>query len=104
MPLSDRERALAVILDEHRSIACVIRGMQELVRESRERKVALDLLSLEGMLTYMREFPLGLHHPKEEQYLHRMLRERHPGCETLLRRSSSSTSRSTNWLRQPAPG
>ena len=83
-PLSDRERALAVILDEHRSIACVIRGMQELVRESRESKVPLDLLSLKGMLTYMRDFPLALHHPKEEKYLHRLLRERHPGCETLL--------------------
>ena len=44
-PLSDRERALAVILDEHRSIACVIRGMQELVSESRESKVASGLCS-----------------------------------------------------------
>ena len=68
--LSDRERALAVILDEHRSIACVARGMLELVSEARECKVALDLRSLEGMLTYMREFPLRLHHPRKSSPSH----------------------------------
>jgi hemerythrin-like domain-containing protein len=36
------------------------------------------------MLRYLREFPLVLHHPKEERYLHRLLRERARDAGPLL--------------------
>lgn len=83
-PLRDSERAQAIILDEHRSIAAVVQGMVDLAKAADEPGGRLDLLSLEGMLTYLREFPLKVHHPKEEQYLHRLLRLRHPLSNTLL--------------------
>ena len=83
-PLSPRERALSVILDEHRSIACVIRGMRDLAAEATGGRTALDRRNLEAMLAYVREFPLRQHHPKEERHLHPKLRLRHPACESLL--------------------
>lgn len=83
-PLTARERALSVIQDEHRSIAVVARGMRELVQHAEESGEPLDLQSLERMLAYMQAFPLQLHHPKEEQYLHRWLRQRAPDCDQLL--------------------
>lgn len=83
-PLSASERALGVILDEHRSIAAVVRGMRDLVQQSQASGDAPDLVSLEAMLAYLQAFPLKLHHPKEEAFLHRFMRLRVPGCDTLL--------------------
>jgi nucleotide-binding universal stress UspA family protein/hemerythrin-like domain-containing protein len=84
-PLAPSERALAVIRDEHRSIAVVVRGMRDLIRQAETSATAPDLRSLGAMLAYLRAFPLQLHHPKEELYLHRWLRERAPACDPLLR-------------------
>ena len=83
-PPSASERALGVILDEHRSIAAVVRGMRELVHDSQASGEAPDLASLEAMLAYLQAFPLKLHHPKEEAFLHRFVRLRAPDCDTLL--------------------
>jgi hemerythrin-like domain-containing protein len=83
-PRKSSERALAVILDEHRSIAAVVRGMRDLVQHAQASDTAPDLASLEAMLAYLQAFSLQLHHPKEEVYLHRRLRERLPESEPLL--------------------
>jgi hemerythrin-like domain-containing protein len=78
------ERALAIIQDEHRSIAVVMRGMLDLVEQAKEPGEILNLRSVEAMLTYMQDFPLQLHHPKEERHIHRWLRERAPESEKVL--------------------
>lgn len=84
-PPSAAERALGIILDEHRSIAAVVGGIRELVEHSEASSAdAPDLTSLEAMLAYLQAFPLKLHHPKEEALLHRFLRLRVPNCDTLL--------------------
>lgn len=83
-PLSAAERALGVIVDEHRSIAAVVRGMRDLVLQAQASGDAPDLVSLEAMLAYLQAFPLKLHHPKEEAFLHRFMRLRVPGCDALL--------------------
>lgn len=83
-PLAPSERAMAVIRDEHRSIAVVVRGMRDMIRLAEMSATAPDLRSLGAMLAYLRAFALQLHHPKEELYLHRWLRERSPECEPLL--------------------
>jgi len=83
-PLSASERALGVIVDEHRSIAAVVRGMRDLVLQAQASGDAPDLVSLEAMLAYLQAFPLKLHHPKEEAFLHRFMRLRVPGCDALL--------------------
>jgi nucleotide-binding universal stress UspA family protein/hemerythrin-like domain-containing protein len=67
---------LTVIRDEHRSLAAVIRGLEYLVRETRERQAPPQLPLLKAMLYYIHAFPEKLHHPKEEAYLFSRLRAR----------------------------
>ena len=83
-PIKPSERALAIIQDEHRSIAVVMRGMLDLIQQTRAPEEALDLRSMAAMLAYMQDFPLQLHHPKEERHLHRWLRLRAPASEKVL--------------------
>jgi hemerythrin-like domain-containing protein/nucleotide-binding universal stress UspA family protein len=83
-PITASERALAVIQDEHRSIAVVVRGMLDVVQLADEPDGNLDVRSLEAMLTYLQTFPLQKHHPKEERFMHRWLRERAPESEKVL--------------------
>jgi nucleotide-binding universal stress UspA family protein/hemerythrin-like domain-containing protein len=67
---------LAILGDEHRSLAAVIHGLEFLVREARERKTPPSFGLLRAMLHYIEAFPEKLHHPKEDAYLFRKLRER----------------------------
>lgn len=83
-PLSSRERALGIIQEEHRSIAVVVRGMWEAAQKIEQSPSPQDCAGLEGMLAYLREFPLRLHHPKEEEYLHPAMRKRFAPADALL--------------------
>lgn len=83
-PLSAEEQALGIIRDEHRSLAVVIQGMENIVSEASAAGQAPDYALLEPMVAYLRAFPERVHHPKEEKYLHRWMRERAPECEAML--------------------
>jgi len=84
-PLSDRERALNIISDEHRSIAVVVSAMRDIANDlATARQEDTDLASLAGMVSYLRDFPQKVHHPKEEAHLHRLLRSRNSSCASLL--------------------
>jgi nucleotide-binding universal stress UspA family protein/hemerythrin-like domain-containing protein len=67
---------LAIIGDEHRSLAAVVHGLEFLVAEAREHGKAPSFPLLLAMLHYIKAFPEKLHHPKEDAYLFRKLRER----------------------------
>ncbi len=67
---------LAIIGDEHRSLAAVIHGLEFLVREARDRGTPPSFPLLFAMLHYIKAFPETLHHPKEDAYLFRKLRAR----------------------------
>lgn len=85
-PLRASERALGVIHDEHRSMAVVLQAMNQIVATPAGAPglAASDLITLDAMLAYLREFPQRLHHPKEEQHLHPLLRLRVPACHETL--------------------
>jgi nucleotide-binding universal stress UspA family protein/hemerythrin-like domain-containing protein len=84
-PLSDRERALGTIGDEHRSIAVVVSAMRDIANETAATWSAdAELASVAAMVSWLRDFPEKVHHPKEEAHLHRLMRVRDPSCETLL--------------------
>jgi nucleotide-binding universal stress UspA family protein/hemerythrin-like domain-containing protein len=84
-PLSDRERALGTIGDEHRSIAVVVSAMRDVASDAAATWSAdAELASVAAMVSYMRDFPEKVHHPKEEAHLHRLMRARDPSCESLL--------------------
>jgi nucleotide-binding universal stress UspA family protein/hemerythrin-like domain-containing protein len=76
IPESARNSALAVIGDEHRSIAAVVHGLEFIVREARETRKPPSFALLNAIVHYITEFPEKLHHPKEDAYLFRKLRAR----------------------------
>jgi hemerythrin-like domain-containing protein len=79
-------RAIRIIEDEHRSLAAVLHGLLYLVREIRLRQATPDFALLSAMLHYIDAFPERFHHPKEDAYLFRLLRERDPAAGELLDR------------------
>jgi hemerythrin-like domain-containing protein/nucleotide-binding universal stress UspA family protein len=76
MPEGEMNAPLAILGDEHRSLAAVLHGLEFVVREAREQRTPPSFVLLRAMLHYIREFPEKLHHPKEDAYLFRKLRER----------------------------
>lgn len=76
LPRSDAQQALAIIKDEHRSLAAVIHGLQHAVAQVRVGALTPDFPLLRAMLFYIEQFPERLHHPKEEAFLFRLLRTR----------------------------
>jgi len=105
----DRERhtAIAIIQDEHRSLAAVVRGLQHLVSEMVSPDNSLDVPLVRSMIRYIKAFPERLHHPKEDAYLFRLLSERtsdfndaiallkaqHAGGDALIRNMESAVDR-----------
>jgi hemerythrin-like domain-containing protein len=77
-------RALRVIRNEHGSLAAVIHGLTHLVREHRDHGAAFDVGLLQAMIRYIDAFPERFHHPKEDRYLFRLLRMRHPEAAPIL--------------------
>ena len=80
----NRMKAIAIILDEHRSLAAVLHGMLYLMRSIRDGKATPDFTLFGAMVYYIDAFPERFHHPKEENYLFRLLRLRHPAAGSVL--------------------
>ena len=70
--------AIRIIEDEHRTFASVLHGMLYLVREVRERGAPPRFDVLGAMIYYMDAYSERIHHPRESEYLFRLLRAR---CE-----------------------
>jgi nucleotide-binding universal stress UspA family protein/hemerythrin-like domain-containing protein len=73
-----------MIRGEHRSLALVLHGLEYLVRQSRKPHAPPEFSLLHAMLHYISAFPEKLHHPKEDRYLFRKLRERTPEFNETL--------------------
>jgi len=73
-----------IIRDEHRSLAAVVHGLEYLIREARDGKAPPQIPLLRAMLYYINTFPEKLHHPKEDAYLFRKLRQRTPEFNDTL--------------------
>ncbi len=68
--------AISVIRDEHRSLAAVLHAWTHALAEARADDRAPDAELMAAIVRYLERFPVALHHPKEEQYLFRRLRDR----------------------------
>lgn len=79
-------QAIRIIRDEHRSLAAVLHGMLYLVRQIREGGAKPNFELFGAMIYYIDAFPERFHHPKENNYLFRVLRIRHPDAAPLLDR------------------
>ncbi|MBL8472622.1 MAG: hemerythrin domain-containing protein [Rhodocyclaceae bacterium] len=90
--------ALTIIKDEHRALAAVLRGLQYLVQQVRNSQKAPDFALMKSMLAYIEAFPDKLHHPKEDQYLYRILRERTGEVTQTLNLLEEEHRKETEWL------
>ncbi|MFO1415329.1 MAG: hemerythrin domain-containing protein [Burkholderiales bacterium] len=77
-------QSLSIIREEHHAIASMLQGLSALVRGTRESALPPNFGLLHAMLYYVESFPERLHHPKEEQWLFRLLALRHPPARPLL--------------------
>lgn len=75
--------AITIIKDEHRAMASVLRGLLHLIDGIRKGETA-DFKLLRAILGYIEAFPDKLHHPKEDEYLYRVLRQRAPALAGVL--------------------
>jgi nucleotide-binding universal stress UspA family protein/hemerythrin-like domain-containing protein len=69
-------QAIGILRDEHRSLAAVLHAWDDLFSGARKQGVPPNATLMEAMMRYLREFPVALHYPKENDYLFRRLRER----------------------------
>lgn len=76
--------ALAILHDEHRSLAAIVHGLKYLIREVREKDAEPDFKLLWAMIYYIDAFPERLHHPKENAYLFAKLRQRTHEADAVL--------------------
>lgn len=72
----DMEAAIGIIQNEHRAMAAVTRALKQMVDDECAEKGTSDIALLKKMLSYIRNIPVVLHHPKEESYLFHRLAQR----------------------------
>ena len=69
-------RALGIIRDEHRSLSAVLHAWMHLIARARREASRPDPVAMQAIVRYLETFPVALHHPKEDEFLFRRLRQR----------------------------
>lgn len=77
-------RFLDTLWNEHRSIAAVLHGLQQLAREAQDARVRPGFDAFRAMIRYIDEFPEQLHHPKEDALLFARLAVRDAASKALV--------------------
>ena len=77
-------QAIDIIRSEHRTLAALLHGMLYLLRDIRYGGTNPNFELLGAMVHYIHAFPERFHHPKEDAYLFRLVRLRHPAAAPLL--------------------
>ena len=76
--------ALDILHREHRAIHAILHCLEKVVEETREHKLAPEFEFFDAVISYMRDFPDRLHHPKEDEYLFKALRKTAPELSGVL--------------------
>ena len=77
-------RALSIIRNEHRTIAAILHGLMYLVQEIRMKKKKINPRVFHAMLYYLDTYSERMHHPKEDRFLFKAMRERSTEAEALI--------------------
>jgi hemerythrin-like domain-containing protein len=77
-------QTIRIIRDEHRSIAAVLHGLQQLARDAQDARVRPGFDVFRAMIRYIDEFPEQLHHPKEDALLFARLALRAPQAKPMV--------------------
>ena len=78
--------ATRILRDEHRSIASVLHGLQELAHIAQDPSVRPDFSVLRAMIYYIDTFPERMHHPKEDQHLFPRVEARSPDAAKIVQK------------------
>jgi hemerythrin-like domain-containing protein len=76
--------AISILKREHRSIAAILHGLQQLAKEAQDGRTRPDFKVFRAMLRYIDEYPERLHHPKEDEHLFARLVMRAPLARQLV--------------------
>lgn len=90
--------AISIIKDEHRSMAAVIKGLQAQLVAVKAQGGEPDFHLYGAMLDYIEAYPDRLHHPKEDEYLFRFLRQRCEAAHSILDELESQHARCADLL------
>jgi hemerythrin-like domain-containing protein len=82
--MSAMQQAIAIIKDEHQSMGAVLKGLQAHVEAVREGRDKPDFPLFQAMFDYIETIPDRVHHPKEDEYLFRLLRLRSDEANVIL--------------------
>jgi len=91
-------RAIAILRDEHRSLTAVMHAWMRVLSAARGANSAADPVQMRSIVRYLQQFPLQLHHPKEEAHLFRLLRTRTTSCHAELDELERQHRRDQQWL------
>jgi hemerythrin-like domain-containing protein len=79
-------KALGIIRAEHRSLAAVLYTLQAQMRGACEGRFAPDYPLAREIIDYLESFHQRFHHPKEDDFLFKALRERSAAANAELER------------------
>jgi hemerythrin-like domain-containing protein len=77
-------KAVRIILDEHRSISAVLSGLKSLAQIAQDGRLRPEFKVFRAMIYYIDAFPERLHHPKEDEHLFARLLQRRPDARALV--------------------
>jgi len=93
-------KSLSIMRDEHQAMAAMLHALLMLVRGIREHRMRPNFELLGAMVYYVDTFPERLHHPKEDQWLFRLLALRHPPARALLNQLQAEHRQGSTMVRQ----
>ncbi|MEY2633961.1 MAG: hypothetical protein RIR00_2615 [Pseudomonadota bacterium] len=94
------QSAIAIIKDEHRSMASVVKGLLNNVTAIKTGDMEPDVHLFSAMFDYIEAYPERLHHPKEDEYLFRFLRQRTDLANAILDELQEEHARGGDLLEQ----
>lgn len=84
MSSNTQTRAISAVLKEHGKLSAIIHGMAHFAKLIERPDANMDLKVFRAMLFYISEYPEKVHHPKEDQYLFRLVRAHSPEIDATL--------------------
>lgn len=79
-----KSKAIHIIRAEHRALGAVISNIKAMLQEVQAERMKMDFPLFWAMVYYIDVFPDRLHHPKEDDWLFRLLKQRTQLADSLI--------------------
>jgi len=77
-------KAIQIIQAEHRSLSALLTCFHSMVEDIEKGAAQPDFEIFHLILDYLNSFLYQMHHPKEDDYLYKALRQRHAEAEAII--------------------